>query len=157
MASSSHREVTGMSSCVVDGCQKQARTKGLCWTHRSRMDKTGTTDPPIRKTLSDRFWERVILGEPTDACWGWGGSLVGGYGQITIGVVDGKRKQGKAHRVSWELHNGPIPAGMFVCHHCDNPPCTNPKHLFIGTNHEPRLRRPPVREACERRAKSEHG
>lgn len=55
----------------------------------------------------------------------------GGYGRI----ARGSRGAGVAgtHRVSWELANGPVPEGMYVLHHCDNPPCCNPDHLFLGT------------------------
>lgn len=83
--------------------------------------------------LAERFWEHVEKGQP-DECWLWVGSTNNcGYGTIGLG---GARRMGLAHRVSWELHHGPIPSGMKVLHRCDRPRCVNPAHLVTGTQRE---------------------
>jgi hypothetical protein len=80
--------------------------------------------------LDKRYWAKVVKSR---GCWGWKAATnATGYGVIGAGRPTPQRAL-LAHRVSWELHFGPIPAGMFVCHRCDNPPCSNPAHLFLGT------------------------
>lgn len=81
------------------------------------------------ENIEEHFWSWVNIGHPEE-CWPWSGYKESrGYGNITI-----KRKTHYTHRVAYEFSSGaPIPKGMCVCHKCDNPPCCNPAHLFLGT------------------------
>lgn len=74
-----------------------------------------------------RFWSKVEVGEPGE-CWEWLATKSPNYGQFW---VHGKHRY--AHRVAWFLTYGPVPKGLCVCHHCDNPLCCNPYHLFLGS------------------------
>ncbi len=91
----------------------------------------------LEHALALRFWPKVDVSGGPDACWLWTASKrpgKWGYGQIGAGGKYGRPL--RAHRVAWELTNGLIPNGLFVCHRCDNPICCNPAHLFLGTPSE---------------------
>lgn len=80
------------------------------------------------KNTEEKFWSNVDTGG--EGCWEWRGDLCSNnYGRF---YFCGKREL--AHRLSWRFQFGVIPPGMFVLHHCDNPRCIRPSHLFLGNN-----------------------
>jgi hypothetical protein len=99
--------------CENRSCRTNARKRGEL--------------PPVRHVMDD-FWDHKIV--TASGCWEWTRAHHdAGYGIV---VRDGRRE--RVPRVAWELIHGPIPAGVDVLHHCDNPPCFNPEDLFLGTS-----------------------
>jgi hypothetical protein len=123
--------------CSIADCGRSAEARGLCDAHYLRVWEHGDVRSalPIAvrerdlRPLPERFWSRVDTSGGLWACWPW----TRGRNGAGYGLISQQHRDVSAHRLSWELANGPIPPGLYVCHTCDNPPCCNPSHLFLGT------------------------
>lgn len=139
--------------CSIEGCERTlgpSSARGLCNVHYLRMRTSGELNLLPILSPADRLDARLI--QRPNGCLEWTGARRPlGYGQIS---VEGKTVG--THRLAWTLANGPIPDGLDVLHHCDNPPCaqTEPTegypegHLFLGTD---------VDNAADRNAKGRNG
>jgi hypothetical protein len=149
-ATNSHHKSTdhagGNMHCSVSGCTSKNYGNGYCLKHYKRMKRHGSVELPKRIVSAiDRYLSRVTKAAD---CWSWNGAKSGqGYGVIRCSETN---RNIFIHRLSYSHFNGPIPDGMNVLHKCDNPECSNPEHLFIGTQKDNVLdmmqkgRKPPV-------------
>lgn len=123
--------------CSVDGCDALVGRKGargLCHIHYKRVLRHG--DPSVvghrwaKRSIEERFWSHVDRSAGPEKCWPWTAFRSKNYGKFNLAAGDARY----AHRFALELSiGGPIPKGMYACHRCDNPPCCNPAHLYVGT------------------------
>jgi hypothetical protein len=125
-----------VKTCKVEGCDQYGQTRrGMCGMHYTRWRLTGTTDRDPQYAPPPERLAAGLVRMP-NGCLEWTKCTLKGYGQMH---VDGVTTL--THRLAWTLANGPIPDGLCVLHHCDNPPCceTAPSeeypegHLFLGT------------------------
>lgn len=114
-------------TCSFPGCDNPHKARGLCDGHYKQNRKGWTLRPLLSQvTLEQRFWAKV---QKSENCWAWTAlTNSDGYGHIW---VDGRYR--RAHRVAWEMTNGPIPEGMDLDHRCGNRACVNPDHLRVTT------------------------
>lgn len=96
----------------------------------------------MRKVEGERgkqlFLSRIARKGP-DECWEFTGGKNSPLPGRNYGQARFNGRKWRAHRLAWVLANGPVPSGMLICHRCDNPPCCNPSHLFLGSTRDNQL------------------
>lgn len=118
-------------TCTVEGCGRPHKGNGYCNRHNENLRRYGDPIPRRDRPLGVRL--REVGWTVTDSgCWEWNGKRNdSGYGIFNARLIG--YEDARAHRVVYEHLVGPIPDGLHLRHHCDNPPCVNPDHLEPGT------------------------
>lgn len=121
--------------CPVQGCERKTQNNGLCNLHYQRMRAYGNPLHPgvrDRRPWAEKFLERVdVRGD--DECWEWKGESRHKFGYGSCTDPRNQHRSVNTHRASWLHFRGPLKRTDWVLHKCDNPPCCNPNHLFIGS------------------------
>lgn len=118
-------------TCSIEGCEKPVASRGWCGMHLNRWKRHGTTDQHRLFRTKEETFSFYMPGEPPPegVPWIWTGNVKdNGYGRLR-----GDGKYQPAHRVSYEIFNGPIPEGLIVRHKTDIPLDVNPRNLELGT------------------------
>jgi hypothetical protein len=133
------------TNCTVGGCDSPGHARGMCVKHYRFYTRTGHLnkrhDYDDGNTPEWHLVRKLFDGFELQPNGCWTCTLAhnvgrGGYAGIQINRESRGRFRDTAHRLSYRHFVGNVPDGLYVCHHCDNPPCWNPDHLFLGTSHD---------------------
>lgn len=124
---------TRFKTCTIQDCKNKYYAKGLCDKHYQRLKNHNNINHERKGKYNsaEEAYLNQVINNGIENCWGWNGAAPTGYGQLKY-----NKENWLAHRFSYTYYFGKIPDDMFVCHKCDNPICSNPGHLFLGTSEQ---------------------